>query len=133
MRLIDADALEKFLSDAEMEATKRKKYVFAGALNVIQGNVRNFPTIEPESKWIPFHKRPLTEEEQKEHKDWCWILDCELPDDNQEVLISSPYFGVYIDTFYNDGECSFDGGEEINDGMAWQPLPEPYHPKEDES
>ena len=79
-----------------------------------------------ELHWIPFHKRPLTEEEQKEHKDWCWILDCELPDDNQEVLISSPYFGVYIDTFYNDGECSFDGGEEIKEGMAWMPLPEPY-------
>lgn len=58
MRLIDADALEKFLSDAEMEATKRKKYVLAGALNVIQGNVRNFPTIEPErkkGKWINIH------------------------------------------------------------------------------
>ena len=55
MRLIDGDALEKFLSDAEMEATKRKKYVFASALNVIQGNVRNFPAIEPErkkGKWI---------------------------------------------------------------------------------
>ena len=50
MRLIDGDALEKFLSDAEMEATKRKKYVLAGALNVIQGNVRNFPTIEPRRK-----------------------------------------------------------------------------------
>lgn len=79
-----------------------------------------------EPHWIPFHKRLLTEEEQKEHKDWCWILDCELPDDNQEVLISSPYFGVYIDTFYNDDGCSFDGGEEIKEGMAWMPLPEPY-------
>lgn len=55
MRLIDGDALEKFLSDAEIEATRQRKYVFASALNTICGNVRNFPTIEPErkrGKWI---------------------------------------------------------------------------------
>ena len=55
MRLIDADALEKYLSDAEIEATRQRKYVFASALNTICGNVRNFPTIEPErkkGKWI---------------------------------------------------------------------------------
>ena len=50
MRLIDADALEKYLSDAEIEATRQRKYVFAGALNTICGNVRNFPTIESERK-----------------------------------------------------------------------------------
>lgn len=50
MRLIDGDALEKFLSDAEIEATRQRKYVFASALNTICGNVRNFPTIEPERK-----------------------------------------------------------------------------------
>lgn len=55
MRLIDADALEKYLSDAEIEATRQRKYVFASALNTTCGNVRNFPTIEPERKkgeWI---------------------------------------------------------------------------------
>ena len=55
MRLIDADALEKYLSDAEIEATRQRKYVFASALNTICGNVRNFPTIEPErkkGKWV---------------------------------------------------------------------------------
>ena len=50
MRLIDGDALEKFLSDAEIEATRQRKYVFASALNTICGNVRNFPTIESERK-----------------------------------------------------------------------------------
>lgn len=54
-RLIDADALEKYLSDAEIEATRQRKYVFASALNTICGNVRNFPTIEPErekGRWV---------------------------------------------------------------------------------
>lgn len=55
MRTIDADALEKYLSDAEIEATRQRKYVFASALNTICGNIKNFPTIEPErkrGKWI---------------------------------------------------------------------------------
>lgn len=50
MRAIDGDALEKYLSDAEIEAIKQRRYVFASALNTICGNVRNFPTIEPERK-----------------------------------------------------------------------------------
>ena len=30
------------------------------------------------------------------------------------------------DTFINDGECYLDGGDDIDDGMAYMPLPEPY-------
>lgn len=51
-RPIDADALEKYLSDAEIEAIRQRRYVFASALNTICGNVRNFPTIEPEQKCV---------------------------------------------------------------------------------
>ena len=58
MRPIDADALEKYLSDTEIEATRQRKYVFASALNTICGNVRNFPTIKSErktGKWVQKH------------------------------------------------------------------------------
>ena len=79
-----------------------------------------------ELAWTPFVVRDLTDEELKEHPDWCWYLDCPLPEDGQEVLISSPYFGVYIDNFYNEGECGLDGGEEIRNDMAWMPLPPVY-------
>ena len=64
MRLIDADALEKYLSDAEIEATRQRKYVFASALNTICGNVRNFPTIKPErkkGKWIDYSEDGFVE------------------------------------------------------------------------
>lgn len=47
MRLIDAEAFDKFLENAEIEAKHMKKYVFASALNVIRGNLREFPTAEP--------------------------------------------------------------------------------------
>lgn len=41
MRLIDEDALDTFLGNAEIKAHNQKKYVLAGALNTIRQNVRN--------------------------------------------------------------------------------------------
>lgn len=47
MRLIDADAFDKFLESAEVEAHRIQRYVFASALNTIRGNLREFPTADP--------------------------------------------------------------------------------------
>ena len=54
MRLIDADALDKILADAEIEARHNKRYVLQGAINTIRGNVAKMPTIEEQKKgkWI---------------------------------------------------------------------------------
>lgn len=52
MRLIDADAFDKCLEGAEIEATKNRKYVFSGAINTIRGNLANAPTIEPPQQCI---------------------------------------------------------------------------------
>ena len=78
--------------------------------------------------WIPFKKRPLTDEEKQEYPDWTYIFDCPLPDDEEEILLSNGKY-VWTDTFINDGECYLDGGDDIDDGMAWMPLPKPYEPK----
>ena len=114
MRLIDGDALEKFLSDAEMEATKRKKYVLAGALNVIQGNVRNFPTIEPEPHWIPVTER--------------------LPEINGTYIVSYEDASVPMDWF--NGHWFFyrtnPAVEETGTITAWQPLPKPFREEGEE-
>ena len=78
--------------------------------------------------WIPFKTRPLTDEEKQEYPDWTYIFDCPLPDDGEEILLSNGKY-VWTDTFINDGECYLDGGDDIDDGMAWMPLPKPYEPK----
>lgn len=81
------------------------------------------------SRWIKFTLRSLTEEEQREHPDWCYILDCTTPDDGQEILVSNGRY-VWTDTFYKDGDqCYLDGGSELDD-CWWKPMPEP--PKENE-
>jgi hypothetical protein len=79
------------------------------------------------SRWEKFVLRPLTEEEQREHPDWCYILDCHTPDDGQEILVSDGRY-VWTDTFYQDGDqCYLDGDAEL-ESCWWQPMPQP--PKE---
>lgn len=43
--------------------------------------------------WIPFKLRPLTEEEKEDHPDQEYMLDCLLPDDGQQILVSIDYKG----------------------------------------
>ena len=89
----------------------------------------NVPT---NNGWIPFTQRKLSKEEKEEMQtDFEYILDCKLPDDDEEILICSKFGSVFTDTFFNDcGECYLDSGYDfIDDAIAWQPLPPAYQPK----
>lgn len=46
--LISRQNFDKCLEDAEKESVKNRKYVLASALNTIRGNLRNFPSAQPE-------------------------------------------------------------------------------------
>lgn len=134
MRLIDADAFKEYICNAYEQV--KHMYPDGGkwARQITDDFCKDIdeqPTIEPQ-KWIPFHKRELTEEEQEMYPEWSYYLDCELPEDGEEILISSPTWGVYKDTFNNEGSdgCYLEGDEEIDDGMAWMPLPEPWKEEE---
>ena len=129
-RLIDADAFKEYICNAYEQV--KHMYPDGGKLakeitEAFCKDIDEQPTID-QQKWIPFHKRELTEEEQEMYPEWSYYLDCELPEDGEEILISSPTWGVYKDTFNNEGSdgCYLEGDEEIDDGMAWMPLPEPW-------
>lgn len=81
-------------------------------------------------KWIPFKAMPLTEEDKEEHPEWDCFLDCELPDDGQEILITYKNGNkkmVCEDTFFNADCCYLDSGLEIcEDALAWAKKPEPW-------
>jgi hypothetical protein len=81
-------------------------------------------------KWIPIKTRPLTEEEKEEYPGWDYYLDCELPDDGQEILITYKNGNkkmVCEDTFFNDDCCYLDSGLELGeDVLAWAEKPEPW-------
>lgn len=83
--------------------------------------IMNLPSAQ---RWIPFTKRELTAEEQEEHPEWSYIMDCPLPDDGQEILVSNGRW-VWKDEFCVDDGCYLDSDHEL-EGCAWMPLPEPW-------
>lgn len=89
-----------------------------------------------EDKWIPIKFREATEEE----KEICRELyecemekayDCPLPDHGEDVLITTAYGDVKIDTFYNDEGSYFENYCDDDEVIAWQPLPKPYKKESD--
>ena len=118
MRLIDADALMERMTKA-MESGSNLNGTF-------HLHIEHAPTIDAEQGWIPFTRRPMTEEEQKDYPNCTFMFDCVLPDDGDEILVSNGRF-VWLDTFCNDIDgCYLDSGDDIDEDMAWMPLPEPY-------
>lgn len=83
-----------------------------------------------EDSWIKVSYREMTREEAEEFgvETDCWMYDCDLPEDNTEVLITSAYGYVDKVEFCRDvdGSCWFDGYEDFDEVIAWMPVPEPY-------
>lgn len=79
------------------------------------------------TSWVPITYREMTEEEKNEFTvEGTKILNCPLPDDGAEVLITTEFGNVFMDVFHNDiGDCYFEDYD-IEDAKAWMPLPKPY-------
>lgn len=80
--------------------------------------------------WIPVKWHEITEEEREREgypKDWAVYIDCEMPCDEQEILVQTKSGYIRWDVCYEDGEFGLDSGWDwIEDIVAWMPLPEPY-------
>lgn len=89
---------------------------------------------QEQDRWRPFRCRKTTEDDCSSFD---YIMDCELPKDGQEILITvnnNRHEPVQMDTFFGGGgeECALDSGYDLCDeAIAWRPLPEPY--QEDEA
>lgn len=73
----------------------------------------------------------MTEEEKEYYSEYYFegnglIYECPLPEDGQEVLITSKYGSVDKTTFYTDCGYYFENYEDYDEVIAWQPLPEPF-------
>lgn len=70
-------------------------------------------------EWIKVKFRDPTEEEIKEweeHEPYiplCYMCDCKMPEDGEEILIQTKY-GVDTDV------CSHDYGYELEGGLDWE-------------
>ena len=81
--------------------------------------------------WIPVKTRPMTEEEKEYYSEYLFegnglIYECPLPDDGQEVLVTSKHGSVDKTTFYTDCGNYFENYEDYDEVIAWQPLTEPF-------
>ena len=84
--------------------------------------------------WIPIKMRPGTDEEYEEFSQYgdCpredfRVFDCPLPDDDQEVLVTTRWGDVCIDIWHRDVDCCyFENNCDDDDVIAWMPKPEGY-------
>lgn len=96
-----------------------------------------------DSQWIPITFRKADDEEYEKvsavydsywadlPREECEVYDCRMPDDNQEVLITTSWGEVCEDTFHSDGVLSgFEDHDDPDNVIAWMPKPKAYK-KED--
>lgn len=85
--------------------------------------------LETQPKWMPITERKMTDEEVIEYGleefGEGLMYDCPLPEDGEDVIITTP-FGVRSTTFYRDYGCYFEDYEDEGEVLAWMSLPEPY-------
>ena len=118
------------------EIKKRIKPMVCGGMNSPQwipfrGLIEMLDDVEKEynNGWIPFVQRKLTTEEKEEMvTDYDFILDCKLPEEDEEILVTYANGHVDTDIFLRDGsDCYLDSGNDfITEAIAWMPKPQPY-------
>ena len=75
--------------------------------------------------------RPIEEDEKIDFPDATFMFDCPMPENGEEILITSKY-GVEFDTCYNDDGYYLDSNRSWDEVLAWMPLPEAYKKGNDE-
>lgn len=117
----------------ECEAYDKEKHHCPKFCKVIKETVKEIE--ENHNGWIPVRYHYITDEEREEgciSEDIAYWLDCKLPEDGEEILITRKWRDGYIVEhdmcMVDDGYC-LDSGLDWTDVIAWQPLPQPYKPK----
>ena len=87
------------------------------------------------TEWIEIKTRKPTEEEIQEYMENPYLdiddpedlifFDCHMPEDGQQVLITSSWGNVSIDTYVQE-YGAFEDHEDHGDVVAWAPLPKPF-------
>lgn len=108
----------------------------ADGVNVVALEMATTALEEQENgKWIPLKTRPMDEDERKEwsekygyklEDDEAVIYTSQLPDDGQDVLITLRNGNIMFDTFEEDDYGGYFDECDIEDVVAWMPVPEPW-------
>lgn len=118
---------------AEIEKKSQYKHGLPGStLDIVNTLLDDLEQDEKENGWIPVRYHQILEKERAEEflsKDIQYMLDCKMPDDRQEILVTNGETTWQDTCFIDSNGYYLDGGYDWIDITAWRPLPEPY--KED--
>lgn len=85
------------------------------------------------SEWIEIKYHEATEKDKQLYGDECkFVWDCPLPNNMEEVLITDQCGELGIAEFCIGEGSYFWPYDDIDDVVAWMPLPEPFEREEDE-
>lgn len=109
------DAIRDYVSYRECDLLPSENEIY-GAMALLRKLVNKADSFE----WIPF-----TFDEEG-------VLNCELPDVDEEILLSDG------DSVWQDTWCEADEGYELESGieiedLAWRQLPKPYEENQNEN
>lgn len=98
----------------------------------IEDLISELPSAEPQ-QWHVLTRRPMDEDKRKEWSEWLGYdieyddayIYSNLPDDEKEVIICTHNGHVCTDIYYNNDGSYFDN-HELDEVVAWMPLPEPW-------
>ena len=127
-RLIDEDTVLKTLHDFFDGMLEADTWSPCDLYSIIE----NLPSVQPERKteWIPIKWHDCTDADREKYgfsDDIVAVFDCEMPDDDQAILVTTSHGYVNQDVCYIDDGYSLDSGYDwIDDITAWMPLPLPY-------
>ena len=117
----------------EIEKKSQYKHGLPGsALDIVNTLLNDFEQDEKENGWIPVKYHQISEKERAEESistDIQYMLDCKMPDDGQEILVTNGET-TWQDTSFIDCDGYYlDSNYDWIDITARRPLPKPY--KED--
>jgi hypothetical protein len=117
----------------EIENKSQYKHGLPGsALDIVNTLLNDLEQDEKENAWIPVKYHQISEKERAEESisnNIQCMLDCKMPDDGQEILVTNGET-TWQDTSFIDCDGYYlDSNYDWIDITAWRPLPEPY--KED--
>lgn len=114
----------------EMENKSQYKHGLPGsALDIVNSLLDDLEQDEKEKGWIPVKYHQISEKERAEESisnDIRYMLDCKMPDDGQEILVTNGET-TWQDTCFIDCDGYYlDSNYDWIEITAWQPTPEPY-------
>ena len=137
MKVIKTDDLSQ-LSSPEVPKIYTKTSYLAGYKKALS-DINDLQT-DLQDDWIHITFRPMTDEEYDHYlseigdcpKEECRVYSCQMPEDCEEVLITTSWGRVCEDIFHHEVDCSwFEDHEDPDDVIAWMKKPQPYSESED--